>query len=58
MAEVTLEHVNKHYGDQLFKIAYHKASPTWTLPQLFWIMRNEPELIEKTKIVTFNATTN
>jgi len=43
--------LNDHYGDQILKIAYHKVSPTWTLPQLLWIKRNEPEIIEKTKKV-------
>lgn len=41
--------LNDHYGDQILKIAYHKVSPTWTLPQLLWIKQNEPDLIDKIK---------
>ena len=39
--------LNKKYGEQILKIGYHKANPTWTLPQLLWVKNNEPEVFEK-----------
>ena len=39
--------LNENYGERILKIGYHKANPTWTLPQLLWVRNNEPEVFEK-----------
>lgn len=39
--------LNDNYGHRLIKLAYHQANPTWTLPQLLWINKNEPEIYDK-----------
>jgi len=38
--------LNENYYERIFSIAYNKASPTWTLPQLLWIKNNEPKTFE------------
>lgn len=42
------DELNEKYGDIIFKTAYHRPSPTWTMPQLLWLKRNEPEVFAKT----------
>jgi xylulokinase len=44
-----VEWLNQNHGQKILEIGYHKANPTWTLPQLFWVRRNEPEVAEKTR---------
>jgi xylulokinase len=39
--------LNEKHGDRIFDIAFHRASPTWTLPQLLWLQRHEPEVVKK-----------
>ena len=41
------------YGTRLFEITYQKCSPTWTLPQLLWVKRNEPEAYSRVKRLAF-----
>jgi xylulokinase len=43
--------LNDHHGERILEIGYHKVNPTWTLPQLFWVKKNEPAVFEKTKKV-------
>ncbi len=38
-----VEFLEKGWGDEIFRIAYQKVAPTWTLPQLLWVRNNEPE---------------
>lgn len=38
-----VKYLEKEQGNEIFRITYQKVSPTWTLPQLLWIKRNEPE---------------
>ncbi len=38
-----VEYLEKGWGEDIFRIAYQKVAPTWTLPQLLWIKNNEPE---------------
>ena len=41
--------LNQNWGERIFDITYHKVNPTWTLPQLLWVKRNEPVIYEKTQ---------
>lgn len=40
-------------GDRIFEIAYQAPTPTWTLPQLRWLKRNEPETFAKIRKILF-----
>lgn len=44
-----VEWLNQNYGEKILEIGYHKANPTWSLPQLLWVRRNEPEIVNKTR---------
>ncbi|HQD85266.1 MAG TPA: FGGY family carbohydrate kinase, partial [Quisquiliibacterium sp.] len=35
-------------GERILAIALNKPSPTWTLPQLMWVARHEPEVARAT----------
>ena len=39
--------------DRIFKTAYQMPTPTWTLPQLMWLKKHEPEVLEKTRHILF-----
>ncbi len=41
--------LNERYGQRILEIGYQRANPTWTLPQLLWIARNEPDVLRKTE---------
>lgn len=45
--------LEKEAGDLIFKTAYQRPTPTWTLPQLLWVRDNEPGAIERTAHVLF-----
>lgn len=47
------EFLRKEYGDAIFRTAYQKPTPTWTLPQLMWLKNNEPDVLKRTKHVLF-----
>ena len=40
-------------GDEIFKKTFHKPDPIWTLPQLLWLSRSEPEVFAKAKHIFF-----
>ncbi len=40
-------------GDEIFRTCYQSPAPTWTLPQLMWMRRHEPEAIARTRHVLF-----
>ena len=42
------DELNAKHGDVIYQTAFHKVSPTWTMPQLLWLKRHEPECLEKT----------
>ena len=50
-AEATALH--KKYSDSIFAKTYHKPDTIWTLPQLVWLNKNEPELFSKVRYVFF-----
>ena len=39
--------LNDQYGDDIFRITLHQPNVHWTLPQLMWVMDNEPHLFKK-----------
>ncbi len=40
--------LREQYGDEIVKLSYNSVSSLWTLPQLMWLRRNEPEVIART----------
>ncbi len=47
------ERLNNTFGDDIYKITNHRPDTVWTLPQLIWLMENEPENFAKTKHIMF-----
>ena len=45
--------LRQEYGDRIFRTAYQMPAPTWTLPQMMWLKRHEPEVLRKTRHVLF-----
>ncbi|QYY34334.1 xylulokinase [Ruficoccus sp. ZRK36] len=45
--------LNAEHGELIFKTAYQMAAPTWTLPQMLWLSRHEPEALRKTEHMLF-----
>lgn len=40
-------------GEKIFATAFQSATPTWTLPQLRWLSKHEPEVLQKTRHILF-----
>jgi len=45
--------LREQYETLIFETAYQMPTPTWTLPQLRWIAKHEPEIPKKTKHLLF-----
>ena len=45
--------LNEKYRAQIFNTAYQMPTPTWTLPQMMWLKKHEPEVLKKVKHVLF-----
>ncbi|MDR1828219.1 MAG: xylulokinase [Methylobacteriaceae bacterium] len=45
--------LQQDYGDYIFNKCYNYPEPMWTLPQIQWVMKNEPEIYKKTKRILF-----
>lgn len=47
------ESIKQKYGDEIFKIAYHKPDTIWTLPQLVWLKEARPDVFGKIRRIFF-----
>ena len=45
--------LKREYGDRIFRTAYQMPAPTWTLPQMMWLKKHEPEVLKKARHVLF-----
>ena len=45
--------LNEKYRAQIFNTAYQMPTPTWTLPQMMWLKKHEPEVLKQTRHVLF-----
>ena len=45
--------LKKECGGHIFETAYQMPAPTWTLPQMMWLKKHEPEVLKKTRHVLF-----
>ncbi|MBP5350140.1 MAG: xylulokinase [Clostridia bacterium] len=48
-----VDYLKKNYGASIFTHAFHHPDTIWTLPQLMWVRRNEPEVWQKTEKILF-----
>ena len=39
-----VEELKSQRGEEIFRLSHNSVSPTWTLPQLLWVRRQEPEV--------------
>lgn len=47
------KYLRENYGELIFQTAYQQPTPTWTLPQMFWLRKHEPEALSKTEKILF-----
>ena len=40
-------------GDRITALSYHRVGTIWTLPQLLWVRRHEPEVFARTRHILF-----
>ena len=45
--------IREKYGDVVLAQSLHEVDTIWTLPQLLWVERNEPEVWKKVKKIFF-----
>lgn len=45
--------LEQHHGEEIFRIGYQRPTPTWTLPQLLWLQKNEPDVFGKIAHILF-----
>lgn len=41
------------HGDEIIQLTNHRPSPTWTLPQMLWLKKNEPKAYAKINKILF-----
>lgn len=47
------EYLRAHHGELIFSTAFQMPSPTWTLPQLLWLRRHEPDAFAAIRHLSF-----
>jgi xylulokinase len=45
--------LDREHGELIFRTAWQKPTPTWTLPQLAWLQNHEPEVLPRTAHLYF-----
>ncbi|MBP5234210.1 MAG: xylulokinase, partial [Planctomycetes bacterium] len=40
-------------AEEIFRTTYQMPAPTWTLPQMMWLKKHEPEVLRQTRHVLF-----
>jgi xylulokinase len=45
--------LDREYGGEIFRIGYQRPNATWTLPQLLWLKRHEPEVVSRVAQILF-----
>ena len=45
--------LEREFGGRIFETAFQQPTPTWTLPQLCWLSRHEPEVMKKVRHLLF-----
>ncbi|MBM1691503.1 FGGY family carbohydrate kinase [Sulfitobacter geojensis] len=52
-ANAEAEDLNRRLEDRLMAIGHNRAAPTWSISPLFWLRRNEPDVVERVRTVLF-----
>lgn len=47
------KYLKKEYQDIIFKTSFHSPDTIWTLPQIVWVRKNEPENFKKLRYIFF-----
>ncbi len=47
------KYLNDNFGEEIFKLTYHRPATFWTMPELLWLKKSEPELSSKIRYVFF-----
>ncbi|MBO4978888.1 MAG: xylulokinase [Clostridia bacterium] len=45
--------LREQHGREIFEKTFHKPDTIWTLPQLLWLKRSEPEVFERVRYIFF-----
>lgn len=45
--------LREKHGELIFEKTFHKPDTIWTLPQLLWLKKKEPEIFSKTRYIFF-----
>ena len=45
--------LRENYGEMIYNTGYQQVAPTWTLPQMRWLLNHEPEVLQKTAKILF-----
>jgi xylulokinase len=45
--------LDREYGSEIFRISYQRPTATWTLSQLLWLKKHEPELVDRVAQILF-----
>jgi xylulokinase len=40
--------LQSRHGERILQIALNRPTPTWTMPQFMWLVRNEPDIVRAT----------
>lgn len=43
--------LQQQYGDRILALSLNRPTPTWTMPQLLWLVEHEPEVVKATRRV-------
>ncbi len=46
-------YLKEKHGERIFELTYHKPDTIWTMPQLLWVKKNEPELFSRIRNIVF-----
>ncbi len=49
-----VEELKSQRGEEIFRVSHNSVSPTWTLPQLLWVRRQEPEVWSRVRRVALS----
>ena len=52
-----VEELKSQRGEEIFRLSHNSVSPTWTLPQLLWVRRQEPEVWSRVRRVALSKDT-
>ena len=52
-ATAECEELKAGWGEKIFATCFQMPAPTWTLPQMMWLKKHEPEVLQRVEHVLF-----